>query len=323
MMSKYDQIIELVKSAKSILITSHIDPDGDSIGSQLALENWIADSGGKVRVINQSRIPQRYLFLDTKRAIKNLEELSNPARETDLVLVLECSNLERTGKVKELIDGKAKIINIDHHSDNSDFGSLNHVDAKAGALGEIVYELVTYAGYRMKSDVATQLYAAILTDSGRFSFSSTTAKTLRICSELIKLGADHKRINNQIYYNSSESALRLLGFTLQNLETFEQGKISFMTIGQDSLKNFGASTEELEGFVDYSLFLRGAEVGVLFKQRGEDLTKVSLRSQDSFDVSSLARFFGGGGHRNAAGCSIRKDLRSTKELILKKIKETL
>jgi phosphoesterase RecJ-like protein len=162
MMSKYDQIIKLVKTAKSILITSHVNPDGDSIGSQLALENWIADSGGKVRVINQGKIPLRYLFLDIKRAIKNLDDLSNPAREADLVLVLECSNLERTGKVKELIAGKAGIINIDHHSDNSNFGSLNYIDAKAGALGEIVYELTTYAGYRMNKDVATQLYAAIL-----------------------------------------------------------------------------------------------------------------------------------------------------------------
>ena len=323
MISKFDQIIELVKNAKSILITSHIDPDGDSIGSQLTLENWIADSGGKVRVINQGKIPQRYLFLDTKRVIDNLNDLSNPAGKADLIFVLECSNLERTGKVKELVAEKARIINIDHHSDNSNFGSLNYIDAKAGALGEIVYELITYAGYRMNKDVATQLYAAILTDTGRFSFSSTTARTLRICSELIKLGANHKEINNQIYYNNSESALRLLGFTLQNLETFEEGKISFMVIGQDSLKDFGASTEELEGFVDYSLFLKGAEVGVLFKQKSEDLTKVSLRSQHSFDVSSLARLFGGGGHRNAAGCSIKKDLKSTKELILKKIKEAL
>jgi phosphoesterase RecJ-like protein len=323
MMNKFDQIIELVKNAKNILITSHIDPDGDSLGSQLALENWIAGSGGKVRVINQGRIPQRYLFLDIKRVIENLDDLSNPAGEADLVLVLECSNLERAGKVKELIAEDARIINIDHHSDNSTFGSLNYIDAKVGALGEIVYELITYAGYRMNREVATQLYAAILTDTGRFSFSSTTAKTLRICSELIELGADHKEINSQIYYNSSEPALRLLGFALQNLETFEQGKISFMVIGQDSLKNFGASTEELEGFVDYSLFLKGAKVGVLFKQKGKDLTKVSLRSQDSFDVSSLARFFGGGGHKNAAGCSIKKDLESTKELILKKIKEAL
>lgn len=322
-MSKYDQIIELVKNAKSILITSHIDPDGDSIGSQLALGNWLEELGKKVKIINQGKTPKKYLFLDVKKAIVNFDDIANINWDVDIFFVLECTNIERIGRVRELINEEIKIINIDHHSDNSNFGSFNYIDTKASALGEIIYELITYAGYRMNSDVATQLYAAILTDTGRFSFSSTTAKTLRICSELIELGADHKEINSQIYYNNSESALRLLGFTLQNLETFEQGKISFMVIGQDSLKNFGASIEELEGFVDYSLFLRGAEVGVLFKQKGEDLTKVSLRSQDSFDVSSLAKFFGGGGHKNAAGCSIKKDLKSTKELILRKIKEAL
>lgn len=323
MNSDFDRIIEVVQSSKRVLIASHVDPDGDSIGSQLALGNWLKDSGKEVRIINQGKIPKKYLFLDLKRVIENVDDITDLNWDADLYFILECSNLERMGKVKELISEKAMIINIDHHADNSKFGRFNYIDAKAGALGEIIYQILTYAGYRLNQESATQLYAAILTDTGRFGFSNTTDRTLRICSELVSLGANPKEVNNQIYYSNSESALRLLGFSLQNLETYEKGRISFMVIDQTNLKDFGVSSEDLEGFVDYSLFLKGAEVGVLFKQKSKELTKVSLRSQNSFDVSSLARAFGGGGHRNAAGCSINQNLSSSKELILKKIKEQL
>jgi len=221
-----------------------------------------------------------------------------------------------------LKDG-VKIINMDHHADNSSFGEINYVDPQASALGEIIYELLAYAGYRLNKLTATQLYAAILTDNGRFRFSNTTPKALRIGAELVALGANPKEINSQIYYNNSNSALKLLGFLLLNLETFADGKISSLVIDQRTLSQLKVSNEDTEGFVDYSLFLKGAEVGVLFTQKNDSKTKVSLRSQNSFDVSALARAFGGGGHKNAAGCTVSQDLNSTKELILKKIEEGL
>lgn len=305
------------------MVTSHIDPDGDSIGSQLALRSWLVNSAREVRIINQGKPPLKYLFLDKEKAIEDFYSTRPEAWKADLVFVLDCSNLERTGKVKELIEESASIVNIDHHPDNLSFGDLNYIDTKACALGEIIYELITCAGYRPNKDVATQLYAAIITDTGRFSFANTTPGAMRICAELVSQGADPKEINNQIYYNNSESALKLLGHTLQNLETYAEGKITFLFIDQKNLEDFGVSAEETERFVGYSLYLKGAEVGVLFKQKSKTLTKVSLRSQNTFDVSSLARIFGGGGHRNAAGCTIEHDLNSAKELVLKKIKEKL
>jgi phosphoesterase RecJ-like protein len=320
---KFNQIIELVEKSKRVLVTSHVDPDGDSIGSQLALKGWLDDLAKEVRVINWGKIPSRYLFLDDKRAIEDLDSSSSKTWDADLVFVLECPNLERIGKVKELIRKSDKIINLDHHPDNSAFGDLNYINTEASALGEIIYELLFYAGYKLNKEAATQLYSAILTDTGRFRFSNTTPKSLKICAELINRGANPKAINNLIYYNNSESALRLLGFVLQNLEILAEGKISFMVIDQKSLKDFKVSVEDIEGFVDYSLFLKGVEVGVLFRQKDKSLTKVSLRSQNSFDVASLARNFGGGGHRNAAGCTLNHDLNSAKKLILKYIKERI
>jgi phosphoesterase RecJ-like protein len=216
-----------------------------------------------------------------------------------------------------------KVINIDHHPDNSLFGDISYVNTQACALGEIIYEFLTYAGYRLNKSTAAQLYAAILTDTGRFRFSNTTPRALRIGAELIVLGADPREINNQIYYNNSDSALKLLGFLLLNLETSADGKISYMIIDQQTLSRLNVSKEDTEGFVDYSLFLKGAEVGVLFTQKNDSKIKVSFRSQNSFDVSALARTFGGGGHRNAAGCTVNRDLNATKELILKKVEEQL
>ncbi|HEX9912350.1 MAG TPA: bifunctional oligoribonuclease/PAP phosphatase NrnA [candidate division Zixibacteria bacterium] len=323
MKEKSDQIIELVEKSKRILITSHIDPDGDSIGSQLALKGWLDNLAKEVRIINWGKTPSRYLFLDDKRSIEDLDSPSIKTWDADMVFVLECPNLERIGKVRELIREGNKIVNLDHHPDNSAFGDLNCIDTEASALGEIIYELLIYAGYKLNKEVATQLYSAILTDTGRFRFSNTTPKSLKICADLISRGANPKEINNKIYYNNSEPALRLLGFVLQNLEVLEDGKVSFMVIGQKNLKDFKVPVEDIEGFVDYSLFLKGVEVGALFKQKDKTLTKVSLRSQNSFDVASLARIFGGGGHKNAAGCTLNHDLNSAKKLILKNIKEQI
>ncbi|MCJ7457439.1 MAG: bifunctional oligoribonuclease/PAP phosphatase NrnA [candidate division Zixibacteria bacterium] len=323
MKEKFDQISESVKTARRILITSHLDPDGDSIGSQLALRNWLRDSGKEVKIINQGKIPSKYLFLDEERAIEDFNSAKDINWSADLIFVLECPNLERIGEVKKLLKEGAKVINLDHHPDNSFFGDISYVDTQACALGEIIYELLIYSGYRLNKLTASQLYAAILTDTGRFRFSNTTPEALRIGAELITLGANPKEINNQIYYNNSNASLKLLGFLLLNLETFANGKISFLVIDQATLKELNVSKEDTEGFVDYSLFLKGAEVGVLFTQKNDSKTKVSLRSQNSFDVSALARTFGGGGHRNAAGCTVNQDLNSTKELILKKIEEQL
>ena len=323
MKEKFNQIIESVKTARRILITSHLDPDGDSIGSQLALKGWLMDLAKEVRIINQGKIPSKYLFLDEEKAIEDFDSAKAIDWSADLIFVLECPNLERIGEVKKLLKEGAKVINLDHHPDNSFFGDISYVDTQACALGEIIYELLIYSGYRLNKLTATQLYAAILSDTGRFRFSNTTPEALRIGAELITLGANPKEINNQIYYNNSNASLKLLGFLLLNLETFANGKISSLVIDQQTLEELKVSKEDTEGFVDYSLFLKGAEVGVLFTQKNDSKTKVSLRSQNSFDVSALARTFGGGGHRNAAGCTVNQDLNSTKELILKKVEEQL
>ena len=167
--------------------------------------------------------------------------------------------------------------------------------------------------------MANQIYAAILTDTGRFRYSNTSARCLSICAELIKLGADPKTLTNKIYFNHSLSFLKLLGTILENLEVRDTGKICSMTIDRRLLSELGVNHQEIEGIVGYSLFLSGVEIGLLFTETEEGKTKVNLRSQNDFDVSKLAKILGGGGHRNAAGCTLNYELEKAKKVVFDQI----
>ncbi len=315
------KILKLVKKSKRILVTSHSDPDGDSIGSQLALGFFLESFKKQIKIINQGQVPEKYLFLDPEKKIKNDQYEDYQDFKPDLVFVLECSYLERIGWVKKLISPGTLMVNIDHHQDNQGFGTINILDKKASAVGEVVYELLKEAKFKISDQVANWLYAAILTDTGRFRFSSTTSKSLKICAELMEKGAEPKVLTDKIYYSLPLSDLKFLGYALSNMEVDEEGKISSITLDRETLEKYQIDLENTEGMVDYSLFLRGAKVGILFKEVDPNRIKVSLRSQDNLDISKIARVFGGGGHKNAAGCTIKGSLEEAKRKVLEEIKK--
>lgn len=318
----FEKIIVLINNSQRILITSHRDPDGDSIGSQLALDGFLQNFGKLTRIINQGCLPPRYVFLDPQKRIEKFNLGSEEKKidfNPDLVFVLECPSLERLGKVKKIVPVESKIVNIDHHPDNERFGIINYVDSKASAVGEMIYSLLKDYDFPISPMMANQIYAAILTDTGRFRYSNTSARCLSICAELIKLGADPKTLTNTIYFNHSLSFLKLLGTILGNLEVRDTGKICSMTIDRRLLSELGVNHQEIEGIVGYSLFLSGVEIGLLFTETEEGKTKVNLRSQNDFDVSKLAKIFGGGGHKNAAGCTLNYDLEKAKKVIFDQI----
>jgi phosphoesterase RecJ-like protein len=318
----FEKIIDFIRAGQRILITSHRDPDGDSLGSQLALDGFLQSFGKPIRIVNQGPFSLRYAFLDPEGRI---EEFNSGAQEKnfdfrpDLVFVLECSCLDRLGEVKRIIPAESTLVNIDHHPDNGRFGTLNYVDSQASALGEVIYSLLVDYGFPITPMMANQIYAAILTDTGRFKYSSTSARCLNICAELVKLGADPKMLTNKIYFDHSLSFLKLLGSTLNRLEVRNGGKTCLVSIDRSLMSDYGVKPEEIEGIAGYSLFLSGVEIGVLFTEIEEGKTKVSLRSQDHFDVSKLAKVFGGGGHKNAAGCTVNRDLEKAKTLVLDQI----
>jgi phosphoesterase RecJ-like protein len=312
----------MLLTAKSILITSHRDPDGDSIGSQLALAELLGSRGMSFCIINQGELPNKYRFLDPQRRIQNLNSTTrtqNSKMPFDLVFVLDSTCLERIGEAGKLITPGATMINIDHHPDNERFGTFNYIDEEASAVGEMIFSLLKYFSFPITAPVATQLYAAILTDTGRFKFSNTTPLCLKTCAELVEGGADPRYITNQIYFNYSLSFLKLLGSVLSHPKILFGGKVCAMIIRQESLAELGVEPNEMEGVVDYTLFLKGVEVGLLFTEKENGKTKVNLRSQNEYDVSKVASIFGGGGHRNAAGCTLDLALKEAQQIIVERI----
>jgi phosphoesterase RecJ-like protein len=329
MKKMFEKIFDLIKLSQKILITSHRDPDGDSIGSQLALDGFLQSLEKPTRIVNQGYLPHRYAFLDPQKKIESFN-LGAEGRGfdfqhelgvlgPDLIFVLECPSLDRLGEVKKLLPVESKIVNIDHHPDNERFGTINHVDLKASAVGEMIYSLLKAYDFPIGSTMANQIYASILTDTGRFRYSNTSARCLNICAQLIKLGANPKFLTHQIYFNHPLPFLKLLGSILERLEVRNGGKTCSVTINRNLLSEFGVDPKDIEGIVDYSLFLGGVEIGLLFTEIAEQKTKVNLRSQNDFDVSKIAKIFGGGGHKNAAGCTLNCDLEKAKKAIFDQI----
>lgn len=326
MLDSLKKIIEYIQNSQSVLVTSHRDPDGDSIGSQLALAEFIASQGKNCRIIIQGDLPYKYKFLDPHRKIEKVNSAEgNKSCDSafDLVFVLDCTSMDRIGEVSKLIPEQVTLINIDHHPDNENFGTFNYLDLEASAVGETIFSLLKLSGFSLTPTVATQLYAAILTDTGRFKFSNTSPDCLRVCAKLIETGADPKYVANQIYFDHSLPFLKLLGSMLSSPQILLDGRICAMTLKQDLLSELKVDPNEMEGVVDYSLFLKGVEIGILFTEKETGKTKVNLRSQNNFDVSKVAKVFGGGGHRNAAGCTLDLNLKQAQKIILDQLEKSI
>ncbi len=311
----YREIIKSIADAESVLVTSHMGPDGDSIGSQLALARYIKDQGKEVTIINHGSIPGTYKFLPDMELIIKPNE-AGKKDNFDLAIILECPDTQRTGDVADMIGNGTKLINIDHHPDNTDFGDINLVDTGAAAVAEILADIFLEAGYEIDNDTAVLLYTAILTDTGRFRFESTTQRTREIAGKLIEAGANPRQICDNIYYSYSEKVLKLTGKVLSRVRLFENGKVCLISLDRKLLEDNGYSLTDTEGMTEYTLYLRGVTVGAMLREIEDNITKVSLRSRGNIDVSEVAHKYGGGGHFNAAGCTINLPINSAEEKLL-------
>jgi phosphoesterase RecJ-like protein len=311
-----DQILNFISEKNKFLITSHKDPDGDSIGSQLGLYWALINSGKQAKIINQGGMPAKYFFLDPQKIIS----FNNTPLEftPDVVFVLECPSLDRVGFVKDLIPSSAILINIDHHQGNEKYGAINYIDTESCAVGEPLYQILKEGKFKITPQIAAELYAAILCDTGNFRFASTTSSGMRIAADLVDLGANPKQIFDEIFSKASSSTLRLLGQVLSSIDTTANGKISYLQVTHDAVKKAGAKIEDSEGFVDYALVVAGAKLGILFKEVGTNEVKVSLRSQNGLDAAAFARQYDGGGHVNAAGFTLSEPIDRAVKIILEK-----
>lgn len=314
-----DDILNIFKKNKNIYLVSHINPDGDNIGSLLALGLSLLELNKNVYIIKSDIIPSDYEFLPGIKLIQEYEERNN----LDLLIILDCSDIDRLGNNKELASKAKYIVNIDHHISNTYFGDINFVDDKAAATGELIYYLIEKMGVKINEDIATNLYTAISTDTGSFKYESVTDKTHKIIAELYKYGIDHVNINNQLYHNISLDRTNLLFKSFDTLKMYKDNKLAIVKVTQDMLKATNTKLEDTEGIISFVKDINSVEVACLLKEFSHKEIKVSIRSKSYVDVAKICEIFGGGGHKRAAGCTISENIETAEKIISNEIIKVL
>jgi bifunctional oligoribonuclease and PAP phosphatase NrnA len=313
------EIIEAINEGQSFIITSHVRLDGDALGSELALYLMLQDLGKRAVIYNQDSTPEHYRFLP---AAQNIVDEPGDLEQYDVAFVLDCSELTRVGEQAEKIGKTKRLINIDHHISNGGFCGIKLIDARASSTGELIFRLMKEMGVQMTKDICTNLYAAILTDTGGFRYSNTRQDALWAAGTLVEKGADPQWISENIYESDPPAKLKLLAKTLETLSLDMKTKVGSVVVTQKMLQETGSSMDYTDGFVDIPRAVQGIEISVLYSQLNGNCFKLSLRSKGKVNVERVAKKFGGGGHINAAACRIEGDLESIKVKIMEAIKES-
>lgn len=306
------RIADEIKKKRVFAITAHVSPEGDALGSELALAIALRQLGKEASVINFDPVPRQLRFLPHDKVIKDKKEIEG---SFDALFVLDCGDIERTNLFKDAPPSVPLVINIDHHLTNKKFGHINWVEESAAATGELIYYLIERLGLRITPDIAICLYTTLLTETGNFNYSNTSSKVLRIAADLVEAGADPWKIAVSLGENSPER-LRLLGELLINIEKSRDGKIAWFTITNELFERTKTSAEDTENLVNYPRSLLGVEVALLFREVSPDSFKISLRSNGVVNVAEIATKFAGGGHKYAAGCLVKGRLDAVKDLVI-------
>jgi bifunctional oligoribonuclease and PAP phosphatase NrnA len=317
----HDAFRAFIDRHEEFLVLSHVDPDGDAIGSCLALAEGLRTSGKKAVVANESPLPESLRFLPGWEEVRLPAEV---ARVFPAVFVLDCSTLDRVGPAAaRLLGPDAAIANVDHHAANDHFGDPRLVNVEASATAELVYEILEACGVPIGPEAAECLYAGIASDTGGFRFANTTPRALRLAARLVERGAKPAFTADALYGRKSEGSLRILGLALTSLESRARGQIGVITIPHAMFEQARAVPEEADGIVQFAKSLNGARVGVLLQEVTPGEAKISFRSDGSVDVNQVAGRFGGGGHKNAAGARIRGDFDRVRGAVLEALDQAV
>ena len=307
------RILKHIDKNENFIITTHVNPDGDSIASLLVFSYLLKYKNKRYRLLLDDKIPKKFDFLAGVKEIEGMD-ISSKAIDPEVVVVLDSSDLGRIGRVKELIADDSKIINIDHHPSNDLFGDINLIMDEESSTVEIVYRLYSYLNIPVSEEVATLVYTGVMCDTGRFHFSNTNYRSLSVCAEMVKFGASPTLIANKIYYRMSTKTAQALASALSKIEFYFENRVACMYL----LRCDYESSDEIdtEGFVDYLMAVEDTAVQFFMLETEENTFRVSLRSKNSINVNEIARHFGGGGHFRASGCTIHGTLDEIKSKIL-------
>ncbi len=300
------EAVRRLKEAYRVLITCHRNPDGDALGSELALAEMADRLGVKTVIVNRDRTPANLTNLPGSDQITVADELPGDFPSAfDLVITVECPGLDRTG-----FEGltKVPILNIDHHPSNPAYGVVNFLDEASPAVGEMVWQMYGEAGLLPSTDAATNLFVALSTDTGDFRYSNATSRAFRAAAEMVDAGARPAQVANWVHNHRSLASVRLLGEALQSLKILCGGKLAVISADPGAFERAGAGPEDTEEIVNIPRSIAGVEAVAYFKQWEDGVVRVSLRSRGDVDVKAVAERFGGGGHVNAAGCAVEGEL---------------
>lgn len=317
-MSKWKDIQGVISEAAHVLVVGHYNPDGDAISSTLALGRILHTWGKPFTMVNESKIPPRFLYLEGTSEIRLAAEMNGTYSH---VFTVDCADIARVGECRSLFSKDVKIINIDHHKTNDQFGLMNFVDVSAASTTQILYNGIKSLNIEVDVPLAEMIYTGLATDTGGFRYSNTTAKVMRIAAELIEVGVDPYELANKAIESITYDYVQLLEIALRSLDVSSDGQVAWITLSAQDLKRF--KEPDTEGLVQYTRNITGVEVGIFFRETEKDQVKLSLRSKKFFDVATFARQFGGGGHARASGCTIKGLMKDVQALVLAKLKDEL
>lgn len=319
-----EELKKIIKEGDDFLVSSHINPDGDAIGGILSI-GWLLNKLRKRFIIVVDSTPsEKFKYLTDYKKIGIYSESLKINFNIKYLLTVDVPNLERLEKVNSLIPKGIKVVNIDHHESNSNFGDINFIDLKACSCTEMVYELINSFGMPLDKDVAEYIYTGLVIDTGRFRFSNTTPRAFEIAAKLSEAGARVSFIAEWLYHTNSMETLKGLGLLLDSLNINMNGRMAFVHFDNEYLKSDKGSKVDTEGFVNYPLSIENVEVVAFLQETEKGKVKVSLRSKNSnINVNNIAATFGGGGHAKAAGCRIKGTITDAKKLLLEEISKRL
>ena len=306
-------VADEIRRRQRFVVTSHTRPDGDAIGSSLAMAFALKYLGKDVRVISRDAPPPAMLAFPGVPEIEVTEHVDDPG---DAVIVMECGDLARTGVTG--LD-RTFVINVDHHPGNQMFGQSNWFDLSAAACGEMVFDLIRELGVPLSVEIATHVYVAILTDTGSFHYSNITPRTFDICRQCIEAGVSAQDVARNIFDSNHLGRLKLFGAVLSGMQLDETGRIATVWVDKQLAKQCGGTYEDTEGLINLPLTVKEIEAVVFFKQEKGDEYRVSLRSKGEVDIGMIAKAYGGGGHKNAAGCTINGPIEELQKALVGKI----
>jgi bifunctional oligoribonuclease and PAP phosphatase NrnA len=312
-------IVEAIRSHQSFLITTHEGPDGDAVGSSLALANYLKNLGKDVTVYYRDPVPDQYAFLPLAETVVH----SLSVRTFDICFVLDVGEFRRAGEELCSFEGIGAFINIDHHLLCDHFGAINLIDAEAAATGVLIYRIIRAAGHEIDYAIALCIYTSVITDTGCFRYSNANPEAFAVAGEMVARGVNAWNVAEKLYESQPRQRLELLALALATLVISPRGDYASITVTLDMYEKSGGNAELTDGFINYPRSIRGVEVAVFFREINTGLFKVGFRSKGKVNVSDLAAALGGGGHHNAAGCTASGSFSEVQAMIFGHLEKAL